>query len=147
MREIRPSGSEGGEAETNRPSLPLSIIASLRDEIQSGAGLSPYNDSTLLDQVVELGVAELVHGVAVAAVAAFDQHVLDRRVLAVVHVRRGPPDFHQRWRDEAVRGGVELAPAAHVVAALVGVERLAVAVGTTDLGIGEQLLCRARPTD
>ena len=24
MREIRPSGSEGGEAETNRPSLPLS---------------------------------------------------------------------------------------------------------------------------
>jgi len=24
MREIRPSGSEGGEAELNRPSLPLS---------------------------------------------------------------------------------------------------------------------------
>ena len=25
MREIRQSGSEGGEAETNRPSLPLSV--------------------------------------------------------------------------------------------------------------------------
>lgn len=26
MREIRQSGSEGGEAETNRPSLPLSEV-------------------------------------------------------------------------------------------------------------------------
>ena len=28
MREIRQSGSEGGEAELNRPSLPLSTVAS-----------------------------------------------------------------------------------------------------------------------
>jgi hypothetical protein len=27
MRENRPSGSEGGEAEANRPSLPLSLTA------------------------------------------------------------------------------------------------------------------------
>ena len=31
MREIRLSGSEGGGAETNRPSLPLFFTASLRD--------------------------------------------------------------------------------------------------------------------
>ncbi len=31
MREIRLSGSEGGGAETNRPSLPLYITVSLRD--------------------------------------------------------------------------------------------------------------------
>jgi hypothetical protein len=32
MREIRPSGSEGGGAELNRLSLPLSLVPSLRDE-------------------------------------------------------------------------------------------------------------------
>jgi len=32
MRETRPSGSEGGEAETNRPSLPLSQNAT--DELE-----------------------------------------------------------------------------------------------------------------
>jgi hypothetical protein len=30
MREIRTSGSEGGGAETNRPSLPLSVPTGLR---------------------------------------------------------------------------------------------------------------------
>jgi hypothetical protein len=30
MREIRQSGSEGGEAETNRPSLPLSSSATVK---------------------------------------------------------------------------------------------------------------------
>jgi hypothetical protein len=51
MREIRPSGSEGGEAENNRPSLPLSIVASLRDGGQYRARhpvtLSPRHPLTL----------------------------------------------------------------------------------------------------
>ena len=33
MREIRPSGSEGGEAENNRPSLPLSLVPHLSNSI------------------------------------------------------------------------------------------------------------------
>jgi hypothetical protein len=36
MREIRQSGSEGGEAELNRPSLPLSRIVLLRDYFRAG---------------------------------------------------------------------------------------------------------------
>jgi len=35
MREIRQSGSEVGEAELNRPSLPLSI---LRRQVEKGEG-------------------------------------------------------------------------------------------------------------
>ena len=34
MREIRQSGSEGGEAELNRPSLPLSTPARLLPELR-----------------------------------------------------------------------------------------------------------------
>jgi hypothetical protein len=33
MREIRPSGSEGGGTEINRFSLPLSLAASLQDAV------------------------------------------------------------------------------------------------------------------
>ncbi len=47
MREIRPSGSEGGGAEFNRPSLPLSLVAAMLfrlyyQEKQSAANVTGY---------------------------------------------------------------------------------------------------------
>lgn len=40
MRENRLYGSEGGAAELNRPTLPLSVGRSLRDEMDCGYGTS-----------------------------------------------------------------------------------------------------------
>jgi hypothetical protein len=50
MREIRPSGSEGGGTERNRSSLPLSITASLRDASAS------WQDPNIVDRFPETAI-------------------------------------------------------------------------------------------
>ncbi len=49
MREIRPSGSEGGEAQTNGPSLPLSPRSSRRagtQRVEEGSSVRSFHRET-----------------------------------------------------------------------------------------------------
>ena len=54
MREIRKSGSEGGGAEFNRPSLPLSRCRRIRGETHTGCGLRMVAASGIFGRAAEL---------------------------------------------------------------------------------------------
>ena len=73
------------------------------------------------------------------AVLAFDQQFLDRRILAAVQVRRGAPNFDQRWRIEPV-GPAVFVPRTDIVHFQVGVQRRRMAAAAAGPLTGEQRL-------
>ena len=92
-----------------------------------------------MDEIGEFLVAERIR----IAVLSLGEQLLDRRIAPVVHVRRGPPGFHQRRRIES-RTFILLTPQTYVVGLQVRVERGWMALRAGDPVTLKQLLAPLR---